>query len=82
MEKKGKKPIGITLRIGMPMRFTPAHTPGQDDKEKGKRKPTVVGKVVYINTAHRYFTLEYKCGENNLRESRNFFDVGRDVFPC
>lgn len=62
------------VAIGETVSFTPAaFSFGNNMSIRGERmaKP-VKGRVVYINRRHRYFTAEYKAGDQMLKESFKF----------
>lgn len=62
------------VAIGETVSFTPAaFSFGNNMTISGDRmaKP-VKGRVVYINRLHRYFTAEYKAGDQMLKESLKF----------
>ncbi len=63
------------LKVGGKHRFTPAVCLSESEGRMADGKPytkEVTGRIVYINQAHRYFTVEYHAGHQTLRESIKF----------
>lgn len=63
------------IRIGAAYSFTPAafvgeHTGTLPGKKKLPRE--VTGRIIYINEAHRYFTVAYEVNGYRLHESIKF----------
>ena len=71
-ERHGLMPAPVA--VGETVSFVPAaFSFGNNMTIKGEAmsKP-VKGRVVYINRPHRYFTAEYKAGDQMLKESFKF----------
>ena len=71
---EGQPLMRSPVAIGETVSFTPAaFSFGNNMSIRGERmaKP-VKGRVVYINRRHRYFTAEYKAGDQMLKESFKF----------
>lgn len=71
---EGQPLMRAPVAIGETVSFTPAaFSFGNNMSIRGERmaKP-VKGRVVYINRPHRYFTAEYKAGDQMLKESFKF----------
>ena len=62
----------MTLNIGDPYTWTPSAFEGASGICNIKRLARVSGRVVYINEAHRYFTVEAEVHGYKLRESFKF----------
>lgn len=63
------------MKIGEKYRFTPHAFTGEVGKTKGPMPcipRTVTGRIVYINEAHRYFTVEASVDWATIRESFKF----------
>ena len=67
------------IGIGMKVSFMPAFVPGALWNKTLDPSETVTGSIVYINWEHKYFTVEYKCGDSMQRESFKFFQIGTAV---
>lgn len=61
------------IKIGQKVKFDPFKGIRIGGMTTGTNK--VSGTVVYINTEHRYFTVEYKLGDETFKNSFNFNDL-------
>ena len=68
------------VEIGQMVQFVPNWDENIFYSAKERQAHTVTGKVVYINTKHRYFTAEY--GKHRQKESFNFSQIGEKVTVC
>ena len=64
---------------GMKVRFVPMFNRGALDSEEEIRSKSITGTIVYISWEHKYFTVEFKCGDSIQRESFKFFEIGERV---
>ena len=46
----------------------------------GNLRKNVIGEVVEVNYAHKWFSVEYGCPA--MRTSFNFVDIGKEVKVC
>lgn len=67
------------IGIGMKASFVPAFVPGALWTKSLDPAEIVTGTIVYINWEHKYFTVEFKCGDTTQRESFKFFQIGQAV---
>lgn len=68
------------IDIGQKMRFIPHWDKGGNDTPEEKREKTVTGKVIYVDRAHRKFTVKYPCGGTELKETLKLTDIGKEIF--
>lgn len=66
------------IEINQKVKFNPYHGLHLGGLPISNEK--VVGTVKYINTEHRWFSVEY--GDPAMRISFNISDIGRNVFLC
>lgn len=66
------------IGIDMLAWFIPSFVPSEVSQEEQKAL-RVRGRIVYVNYAHKYFTVEWEDGGNTFRESFNFSDCGKSV---
>lgn len=64
---------------GMKVRFCPMIDRGLLDSEAELRAKSITGTIVYINWEHKYFMVEFPCGDSKQRESFKFFEIGERV---
>lgn len=69
----------MMIGIGMKVSFVPAFVPGSQNWIKPDPSEIVTGTIVYIHWEHKYFTVEFKCGDTMQRESFKFFQIGKSV---
>lgn len=69
----------MMIGIGMKASFAPAFVPGALWLKDQDPSEIVTGTIVYINWEHKYFMVEYKCGDTMQRESFKFFHIGQAV---
>lgn len=67
------------IGIGMKVSFVPAYVPGSGWTKGFDPSEIVTGTVVDIHWEHKYFTVEYKCGDTTQRESFKFYQIGTAV---
>ena len=67
------------IGIDMMARFVPAHLNSITMTLEEKRAATVRGHIVYVNYAHKYFTVEYERDGIKYKESFKFVDCGKTV---
>lgn len=70
------------VEIGMKVKFIPAIVPAGILPPAEKKLAAVVGTVVYINSQHKYFAVEYACGNTKQRENFKFSEIGQAVTIC
>lgn len=52
---------------------------GHDTPEEAREKE-IIGKVIYVDRAHKKFTLKYSaCGGSEMKETFKFADIGKEV---
>ena len=69
------------IDIGQKMRFVPYWCKGGNDSPESTREKTVIGKVIYVDRAHKKFTLKYSvCGGAEMKETFKFADIDKEVF--
>jgi len=63
-------------RVGDPYRFTPSAFEGETSDQGATWKKaiprSVTGRIVYINQAHRFFTVAFTINGAELKESIKF----------
>ena len=64
---------------GMKVRFVPLFNRAEHDSQAETRAKSITGKIVYINWEHKFFMVEYGCGDSKQRESFKFFEIGERV---
>ena len=64
---------------GMKVRFCQMFNRGMLDTQAELNAKSVTGKIIYISWEHKYFTVEFKCGDGKQRESFKFFEIGERV---
>ena len=67
------------IGIDMMARFVPAHLDSGKFTPEERRAATVRGTIIYVNYAHKYFTVEYELDGVTYKESFNFSDCGKTV---
>lgn len=77
--KEVVKPDPIPVELGQKVRFDP-YIEVKGFASELNRGNTVTGTVVYINAAHKWFSVLW--GDNKLRASFGFFDIGKEVRIC
>lgn len=64
---------------GMKVRFCPMFNRSVIDSPDDVKAKSVTGKIIYINWEHKYFMVEFQCGDSKQRESFKFFEIGERV---
>ncbi len=67
------------ITVDMKAWFVPACLGSVTMTPEEKRESTVMGSVVYVNYAHKYFTVEYERKGITFKESFKFVDCGKSV---
>ena len=67
------------IDIGQKMCFIPHWNVNQFDNEAAIREKTIVGKIIYVDRAHRKFTVKYTCGGTAQKETFKFSDIGETI---
>lgn len=67
--------IGIDMKAW----FVPAHMKSDVLTPEERRERTVMGDIIYVNYAHKIFTVEFPAGSKLLKETFNFSDCGKSV---
>lgn len=65
--------------VDMMARFVPSFTPCANFTPEEKKAASVRGTIVYVNYAHKYFTVEWEQDGVKYLESFNFVDCGKKV---
>ena len=68
------------IDIGWKVRFVPCWIKGGTDTKDETREKSVVGRVIYIDRAHKKFTVKYPCGGTTQFETFKLSQIGQDVF--
>ena len=68
------------IDIGQKVRFVPCWWKSVVDTELTIRAKTVTGKVIYVDRAHRTFTVKYSCGGTVQKETFKISDIDKEVF--
>ena len=67
------------IDIGQKVRFVPCWKVKMYDSQEEIRAKMVTGKVIYVDRAHKKFTVKYPCGGTMQKETFKFCDIGEDV---
>lgn len=68
------------IDIGSKMRFVPHWYKGECDTPEETRKKQITGKVIYIDRAHKKFTVKYSIrGGAYMKETFKFSQIGQDI---
>jgi hypothetical protein len=67
--------IGIDMKAW----FVPSFKDSDKLTKEERRAATVMGDIVYVNYAHKYFTAEFEDRGAKFKESFNFSDCGKTV---
>lgn len=67
------------IDIGQKVRFVPCWNVKAYDSEEEIRAKTVTGKVIYVDRAHKKFTVKYSCGGTVQKETFKFSEIGKEV---
>lgn len=65
------------VKLGQKVQFKPLD--GIRFPDCSETRDPVIGKVIYINEPHRWFSVEYNGDATPLRTSFNFGDIGTKV---
>lgn len=69
------------IDIGQKMRFVPYWYKGENDSPDRTREKQVIGKVIYVDRAHKKFTVKYNCcGGPQMKETFKFSQIEKDIF--
>ncbi len=68
------------INIGQRMRFIPHFSINEKDGEAERREKMIVGKVIFVNRQHKQFTVKFRCGGTDQKETFKFTDIGKDIF--
>ena len=68
------------IDIGRKVRFVPCWIKGENDTPEETREKSVIGKVVYVDRAHKKFTIKYSCGGTTQLETFKHSQIGNEVF--
>lgn len=67
------------IDIGQKVRFVPCWNIKAFDTQEEIRAKTVTGKVIYVDRAHKKFTVKYSCGGTVQKETFKFSEIGKEV---
>ena len=68
------------IDIGQKMRFVPHWYKGDNDSPEVTRKKQTIGKVIYVDRAHRKFTVKYSnCVGAEMKETFKLSQIGTDI---
>lgn len=65
------------IKLGAEYRFTPSAFVGELDSAGERKKREVVGHIIYIHPARRFFTVEAAIHSHTIRES--FLIIDREA---
>ena len=67
------------IDIHKKVRFVPYWIKGGNDTPEENRSKTVTGTVIYVDRAHKKFSVKYSCGGYEGIETFKFADIGKDI---
>jgi hypothetical protein len=67
------------MHIGTKAFFVPSFDNSERYTPQERKEASVMGKIVYINQEHKYFTVEWDHYGAKQRESFKFGDIGKQV---
>ena len=67
------------IDIGQKVRFVPCWDKKMYDSEEEIRLKSITGKVIYVDRAHKLFTVKYSCGGTTQKETFKMTDLGKEV---
>ena len=67
------------IAIDMKAWLVPSYRDSVTLTQKERKAATIMGDIVYVNYAHKYFTVEFEDGGGRFLESFNFSDCGKTV---
>ena len=70
------------IDIGQKVRFVPCWDKKAFDSEEEIRRKSITGKVIYVDRAHKTFTVKYSCGGTVQKETFKIADLGKEVHVC
>lgn len=68
------------IDIGQKVRFVPCWDKKAFDSEEEIRRKSITGKVIYVDRAHKTFTVKYSCGGTVQKETFKITDLDKEVF--
>lgn len=70
------------IDIGQKVRFVPCWDKKAFDSEEEIRRKSITGKVIYVDRAHKTFTVKYSCGGTVQKETFKMTDLDKEVHVC
>lgn len=67
--------IGIDMKAW----FVPSFMESDVLTPEERKERTVRGDIIYVNYAHKIFTVAFEAGDKVLKETFNFVDCGKSV---
>ena len=67
------------INIGQKVRFVPCWNKRVYDTKEEIRLKSIIGKVIYVDRAHKTFTVRYSCGGTIQKETFKFSDLDKEV---
>lgn len=67
------------INIGFKMSFVPYWNKGNNDDAATIRRKTITGRVIYVDRAHKKFTVKYSCGGVQMKETFKMSDIGQTI---
>lgn len=67
------------IDIGQKVRFVPSFSKGENDSPERTREKEITGKVIYVDRAHKKFTVKFSCGGTTQFETFKPSQVGTDI---
>ena len=67
------------IDIGQKMRFVPHWYKGANDTPEEAREKQTIGKVIYVDRAHKKFTVKYSCGGVDMKETFKLSQIDKDI---
>lgn len=68
------------IDIGRKVRFVPHWIKGGNDSPEEHREKEVIGRVIYVDRAHKKFSVRYSCGGTTMIETFKPSQIGKEVF--
>lgn len=67
------------IDIGQKMRFVPYWFKGMNDTPGEREQKKVIGKVIYVDRAHKKFTVKFPCGGTEMKETFKLSQIGKYI---
>jgi hypothetical protein len=70
------------IAVGTSVEYLPYFMVNERDTPEERLSNRIVGKVISVNNAHRFFTVQYMAHGVPIRESFKFSQLGEEVVIC